>query len=282
MKLRNIPNDLELEIRQEFSHKLKNMIALKRWIEDVFGQIVLHDQEKLYSYKTRVKEISSVLKKLDGKIQNEKDQISTGQLVQDIKWGKAKSFFEVESLIDDWVGCRVITYLHDTLLDLHNQILTRKNRFKLINITIHDSEDHPKFRDLKLKRGRDQRRWNHNGYVGIHYIIEPIADDPCWKNEPLIFPKFELQIRTLLQEAWGQIQHAVIYKGRMPDYIKQERSNAFTSLSGLLSHCDSELGRLAKDPTVKQLVEEPTSHTKRIVRQKSLPLHGKSNSQSLS
>lgn len=271
MKLRNVPNEFELEIRREFSHRLKNLIALKRWIDDTFGQLVLHDSQNLYSYKTRVKEISSVLAKVDGKIQDEKDRIGRGELTQeDARWINAKSFVDIEELIDDWVGCRVITFLHDTVLDLHREILGHK-RLKLVHITVHDSAEYPRFRDLKVKKGRDERRINHNGYVGIHYIIEPITVDACWDKAPHIFGKLELQVRTLLQETWGQIQHSVIYKGRMPDFIKQERSDAFAGLAALLAHCDVELGRLAKDPTVQALSVQ-TSPIMRKVRQRSLRL----------
>lgn len=252
MRYKNISNNLELEIRREFSSKLKNFIALKKWIEDAIGQLVIHDPG-LYSFKTRVKDISSVLTKVAGKIEDEKDRIDSQTLEPShVKWMNAKSYGEIESLIDDWVGSRIITYLHDSLVDLHAQITSHK-RLKIVRITVHDSADKPRFQNLKLKKGRDERRINHNGYVGIHYIIDPQTVDPCWNQEPRIFQKFELQVRTLLQETWGQIQHAVIYKGRMPEYLKQERSDAFAGLAGFLAECDIELARLAKEPAVRAL-----------------------------
>jgi len=67
----------------------------------------------------------------------------------------------------------------------------------------------------------------------------------------------------LLQEAWGQIQHAVIYKGRMPEFIKQERSDAFSGLAGFLSQCDVELARLAKDPVIQKLAKPKRIVTRR-------------------
>ncbi|MBV5330193.1 MAG: RelA/SpoT domain-containing protein [Chlorobium sp.] len=265
----NIENSLELEIRREFSQKLQNFIAQKKWIEDAFGQLVMHDPG-LYSYKTRVKEISSVLKKIDGKIEDEKKRISDNKLSKDeAKWLNARSYNDFQDLIDDWVGCRVITYLHDTLIDLHNAIISH-HRLNIVKITVHDSIENPKFKDLLIDTTRDEKRENHNGYVGIHYIISPITVDPCWSNEPKIFEKFELQIRTLLQETWGQIQHAVIYKGRMPDFIKQERSDAFAGLAGFLSQCDNELARLAKDPSLKGFVNKNITKRKRKLRQEHL------------
>lgn len=250
---RKISNNLELEIRREFSNRLKNFMAQKKWIEDAIGGIVQHNQG-LYSYKTRVKEISSVLTKINGKIHDEETRINANELnVRDAKWLSAKSYIEFESLIDDWVGCRVITYLHDAVEELHYEIMNH-NRFDVIRATVHDSVENRRFADLELGTGvNSEVRLNHNGYVGIHYIIRPVTVDPCWEKEPKIFHKFELQTRTLLQEAWGQIQHAVIYKGRMPEYLKKERSDAFSGLAGFLSQCDIELARLAKDPSVQRL-----------------------------
>lgn len=254
MKNSEISNNLELEIRQEFSRRLRNFMGQKKWIEDAIGGIVQHDPN-LYSYKVRVKEISSVLTKINGKISDENSRIAAGELASfETKWKNAKDFSAFETLIDDWVGCRVISYLHDSIIPLHQEIITH-DRFKIVRVTIHDSIENPKFTDMVLQDNRDERRLNHNGYVGIHYIIEPKPVDPCWSKEPKLFHKFELQVRTLLQEAWGQIQHAVIYKGRMPEFIKQERSNAFSELAGFLSQCDAALARLAKDPVIQNLAK---------------------------
>lgn len=254
MKNSEISNNLELEIRQEFSRRLDNFVAQKKWIGDAIGGIVQHNPT-LYSPKVRVKQISSVLTKIKGKINDEKRRIAAGELLRSqARWKNAKDFSAFEALIDDWVGCRIISYLHDSIIPLHEEIITH-DRFRIVRVTIHDSYENPRFPKIDLQENRDERRLNHNGYVGIHYIIEPKPVDPCWRKEPILFHKFELQVRTLLQEAWGQIQHAVIYKGRMPESIKQERSEAFSGLAGFLSQCDVELARLAKDPVIQKLAK---------------------------
>ena len=273
MKNSEISNALELEIRQEFSRRLRNFIGQKKWIEDAIGGIVQQDPN-LYSYKVRVKEISSVLTKINGKISDERRRISGGELTtSEAKWVNAKKFLAFEALIDDWVGCRIVSYLHDSIAPLHQEIVTHE-RFHIVRVTIHDSIENSRLSEMVLKEGRDERRLNQNGYVGIHYIIEPRPVDPCWSKEPKLFHKFELQVRTLLQEAWGQIQHAVIYKGRMPEYIKQERSDAFSGLAGFLSQCDVELARLAKDPVVQKLAKPKKAIT---CRQQHLKLRNPNN-----
>lgn len=253
MALKNIDSKLELEIRRNFSHRLENYKILRKWIEDAIGQIVYHDQN-LYRHNTRIKDVLSVLTKIDGKIQSEKTLVASGDLsAADAKWTNARSFEDFEGLVDDWVGCRVISYTQDTIPSLHKQI-TQHKRFKIQRVTVHDSYHHQTFQNLRLRKG-DEQKLNFNGYVGIHYVIEPIPVDPCFQLQPHIFHKFELQIRTLLQETWGQVQHEVIYKGRLPELLKVERSDAFASLAGFLSQCDAELSRLSKDPKVKALAE---------------------------
>lgn len=254
MKKTNVPNSLELELRREFSTKLSNFKAQKKWIDDAIGSMVQHDKN-LYTYRVRIKEISSVLTKIDGKVSDERARIEEGKLdIREARWVNAKTYADFEELIDDWVGCRIISYLHDAIIPLHREIMSHA-RFNVRRVTVHDSAENPRFSDCDLiaDPARDEKRLNHNGYVGIHYVIEPKTVDPCWEKEPKIYRKFELQIRTLLQEAWGQIQHAVIYKGRMPEFIKKERSDAFSGLAGFLSQCDVELARLARDPVIKNL-----------------------------
>jgi len=254
MKEFEISNDLELEIRRGFSHYLRRFRAQKKWVDDAIGEIVQHDP-KLYRHIIRVKEISSVLTKINGKINDEIHRIDKGDLSkEDAKWMNARKYSDFEQLIDDWVGCRVIAYLHDAIIPLHKEIV-KHARFKVVRVTIHDSKDSQKFSSIKIKKRRDERKFNDKGYNAIHYIIEPLPVDRCWDKEPKIFPKFELQIRTLLQEAWGEIQHAVIYKGRMPEFIKQERSDAFSGLAGFLFQCDIELSKLAKNPFIQKIVK---------------------------
>lgn len=251
MEYINIPPNLELEIRKEFSLRLLNFKVLKKWIEDAIGQIVIHDTN-LYRCSTRVKEISSVLRKIDDKIGSERKKINAKTLKpENATWSNVTSYKEIEPLIDDWVGCRIISYLHDHLPEVHKSIC-KHDRLVISKMTIYDSKEEPQFKNIKPNKKRgDELRYSENGYIGIHYIIKPKTVDPCFNSHPVVFDKFELQIRTLLQETWGQIQHEAIYKGRLPEEIKTERNSSFQDVARMLRLCDVTLARLAKTESIE-------------------------------
>jgi len=88
------------------------------------------------------------------------------------------------------------------------------------------------------------------GYYGIHYIMNPIPFDSYYgsiKTEQYPFPKFEVQVRTVIQHAWSELQHKVIYKSSdaQPDY-KKTSFLQFSQLSAMLSTCDNLLDEAAE------------------------------------
>lgn len=246
-KYEHISSDLELEVRQGYSDNLPNLIVLKKWLSDAIGQKVIHNED-LYSYKVRIKTIASLLGKLNDKVGTEKKMLCDGRTTEDkCKWIHINSYLKLLDLIDDIVGARVITHVNSALPSLHDGILKSTDLFKIKNITTHEFEERPSFGALTHGNCPTEQRKNYNGYVGIHYIIEPITIDHCWKQEPYIFNKFELQIRSLLQETWGEIQHNAIYKGRMPESQKQEQGKRFARAADLLLSMDGMLSDLVLD-----------------------------------
>jgi hypothetical protein len=81
------------------------------------------------------------------------------------------------------------------------------------------------------------------GYKSVHYIAELINDrinkSELSKYENL---KFEIQIRSILQHAWAEIEHDRNYKfkGELPKNIQRR----FYALSGMLEMADREFNSL--------------------------------------
>ena len=268
---KNIDHDLELSIRRGFSNDLNCFKEMKGWLDDAFKQMVGHRAD-MYSFNSRVKQIESLLRKLDGKRESDKTH-------DVVKWEKVKDYDELIAHVDDIIGGRLITYFVRDLPELMIYIANFE-RFCVKEITIHDMIENPvlypsALRGLSLKNKEEDKisrslrddqlvafevfrnefhsectdekipykiRLNPNGYVGIHIIIKPLPYDDYWKMEPGLFDKFELQIRSLIHEAWSEIQHKVIYKGkRMPDEVKLARASQFSMLSSILSSCEDQL-----------------------------------------
>lgn len=100
--------------------------------------------------------------------------------------------------------------------------------------------------------------WNHSidksrmhdpdrfGYMGVHYVVRPLGSGPdaaAFASHP-----FEIQIRSILQHAWAEIEHDLGYKNR--EAVPREVRRRFYRLAGLLEMADEEfmaLDRLSKD-----------------------------------
>src|SRR5262249_1615058 len=78
-----------------------------------------------------------------------------------------------------------------------------------------------------------------SGYAAIHYIAR-LSSDLVGGNNPAVKVKFEIQVRTLMQEAWAALEHSVGYKNDIPDRIR----GYFDSVADLLGLIDRAFQRL--------------------------------------
>ncbi|MBZ9751968.1 GTP pyrophosphokinase family protein [Deinococcus sp. HMF7604] len=95
------------------------------------------------------------------------------------------------------------------------------------------------------------------GYLGVHYVVEVTPQTPGLAAFAGL--KFEVQIRSILQHAWAEIEHDLGYKNR--EAIPREVQRRFYRLAGLLEMADEEfmaLHRLSRDyaATLPQRVAE--------------------------
>ncbi len=130
--------------------------------------------------------------------------------------------------ITDIVGIRIITYLEDEI-DLVASII--KDEF---DIDIENSVD---------KRLLDADRF---GYRSLHFVA-------FYNNSRLKLSeysnfkkiKFEIQIRSILQHSWAEIEHDIGYKGEfeIPDSAKR----TFFRVAALLEQADIEFVKLKNE-----------------------------------
>jgi ppGpp synthetase/RelA/SpoT-type nucleotidyltranferase len=84
------------------------------------------------------------------------------------------------------------------------------------------------------------------GYASVHFVVE-------FRPEMLRLPEYalfdqmkcEIQVRTILQHAWAEIEHDIVYKsqGEIPFRVRRR----FASLAGLLEIADREFESLRQD-----------------------------------
>ena len=130
------------------------------------------------------------------------------------------------SQVTDVVGIRIITYLEDEV-DIVGRMLESE-------FTIDQKNS------VDKRKALDPDRF---GYLSLHYVC-------CISNERLKLPEYrrfkdlfvEIQVRSILQHAWAEIEHDLGYKAgsEIPAPIRRR----FSRLAGLLELADSEFSRL--------------------------------------
>lgn len=100
--------------------------------------------------------------------------------------------------------------------------------------------------DIDFHRSRDKSKTlgeNIVGYSSIHYIAKFTASRLSVDSYYNIFKDlyFEIQVRTILQHAWAEIEHDRMYKKKnLPEPLKRR----FNLVSGLLEIADNEFQSL--------------------------------------
>lgn len=134
------------------------------------------------------------------------------------------------SEITDICGIRIITYLES---DVNRVAELVEREFQI------DKENSIDKRRLKS---------DQFGYRSLHYVISlneqriSISENKKYKSL-----KLEIQIRSILQHAWAEIEHDLGYKGAIA--IPENFKRNFNRLAALLETADIEFDRLKKDLT---------------------------------
>ncbi|ALS76894.1 hypothetical protein AUC31_17450 [Planococcus rifietoensis] len=191
------------KIINDFEKNLTILEALKPRLKTLIEILIKENAIIVHDVQARVKEKKS----LENKISKKED-----------KYNELKD-------ITDIVGIRIITYFNIDV-DLIAKIIEKE--FKI------DEENSVD------KRITDPDRF---GYSSLHFVVE-------FKEERLEFIeykdfkdiKFEIQIRSILQHAWAEIEHDLGYKTKneLPEGIRRD----FSRISSLLEIADNEFYRI--------------------------------------
>jgi putative GTP pyrophosphokinase len=131
--------------------------------------------------------------------------------------------------ITDIAGIRVIAYFSDQVDEIAKMI---KNEF-----------------DVDIKNSIDKRAIldpDRFCYLSLHYVVS-LSSARCAFPEYNTFTglKAEIQIRSILQHAWAEIEHDLGYKtsGEVPRSARRQ----FARLAGLLELADDEFVKIRSD-----------------------------------
>ncbi|WP_291424572.1 GTP pyrophosphokinase family protein [Deinococcus sp.] len=129
--------------------------------------------------------------------------------------------------VTDLVGVRVITYFESDV-----QVVSRLVE-AAYEIDWNNSIDKSKMHDP-----------DRFGYMGVHYVVRSGPSMAAFGGLRLAGVPFEIQIRSILQHAWAEIEHDLGYKNR--EAVPREVSRRFYRLAGLLEMADEEFMTIAR------------------------------------
>lgn len=212
--------------KDDYKASIERLENFKQWYEDnrdnykkatdyVKKQIcfALKEHNIIPAYiKTRTKDVNSAYDKA------KKCEIKNGK--------KILKYTDPKNQIMDFAGVRVVLYLTFELETVTNIF---ENLFK-DDILQKESEN-------KL----DKLGKNTVGYLSVHYVLKLNPKEAIYRE--LKGLKCEVQIRTILEDAWAQIFHDRLYKNYYLTNPKAERQ--VNLLSGSLELIDDKINDLA-------------------------------------
>jgi len=125
--------------------------------------------------------------------------------------------------ITDQIGLRVITYL--------------RRDVDVVARVLHEEYEVLDDRDLGLQTASEGRF----GYASRHLVVRLREGEG---TEEMRAHPAQVQVRTVLQHAWAEFEHATRYKGVVPDEHVQDLDRRFTLAAGLLELADQEFSAI--------------------------------------
>jgi predicted RNase H-like nuclease/ppGpp synthetase/RelA/SpoT-type nucleotidyltranferase len=125
--------------------------------------------------------------------------------------------------ITDQIGVRVITYLQSDVMAVADLLSDQ--------LAVLDDRD----------MGQETASEGRFGYASRHLLVAPEAGRSApAAYEALHERRAQVQVRTVLQHAWAEFEHAIRYKGTIPEEHVPDLDRRFTLAAGLLELADRE------------------------------------------
>lgn len=216
------------EIVKVFEDNIEKFELFHKHVRNFFESRSL--ARHVHSIRHRLKDLDHLLEKIERKNAedasrepaNQKGEITSDNLF---------------TRITDLAGVRVL-HLHVSQFEIIHSALMEKieegefTLFEEPKAYTWDPESNDYFGSLGL-----QRELKESYYTSIHYVLRPNSRS---------LATCEVQVRTLLEEVWGEIDHTMNYPHPTPDEYCREQIRILARLVGAGSHlADSIMRRYA-------------------------------------
>ena len=236
-ELSDIYEDFALNKKKKYENILE--IFLDTYLKDMNKDRREEEEKvKIHSIRSRVKDPEHLLAKIIRKKQDNQ-----------VKYKKLNKF-NYEKFITDLIGIRCLVLFKADWKSFHNYVLSifENNVEYYVKDSILDFDDDENHFYIAEKpkvhiRNGDARDIydevlppgsviDGKVYRSVHYIIK-------YKGIYL-----EIQVRTLFEEGWGEIDHAVVYPYYQKDEVLKEYTELLNRLSGLADEMGGFFNRL--------------------------------------
>lgn len=208
----------------------------KEWLRSQGGIISQFFQGSSFvnSVKFRVKESDSLI----------------GKIIKKRKEGRDINFSNYKTEISDLVGVRVLHVLQNDWLLIHKKIMNIFNVLGKPVASIRPTDDSKLWTENYKKNGCKCEE-STAGYRSVHYDVEV----GFTKSKTII----EIQVRTISEEAWGELDHKINYPKPANAMIGNLIKTA-SMLSGVVDHFHQQIitlnNRLREGEGVREKLNE--------------------------
>lgn len=201
---KKLPKDQLESILAEYRDKLSAYQDFATTCEELLKRLLRREGIRVHSVTCRVKSLESLRAKLTGR----------------------ETQYDSLSGVTDVAGIRIITYLADDV-DAIGTIIEREFRV----IPEHSTDK---------RKALDPDRF---GYLSLHYVCA-LPDRRTRLTEYAAHKGYlcEIQVRSILQHAWAEIEHDLGYK--VAEGVPRPIRRRFSRLAGLLELADDEFTRI--------------------------------------
>ncbi len=209
--------------RDYYDSNRKHFFAAKNaYISLINSLIKKSGIDEVTKIEGRVKDKDECIKKFHRKYQNRLETVEQP--------------YAIKSFISDLIGIRIVCLYEDQISRLSDML---QQHFKILNIT-----------DKISSVGNTEEFF---GYKGLHLDLalnDEMASLP--KYLPYADNSFEVQIRSLIQDAWSVLDHKIKYKKSIPIDLKRR----INILSALFELADREFKEIRNATT--ELMQQET------------------------
>lgn len=204
--------------REYFNDNAQRLEQAKDAFLTLVSSLLAHDNFAVAASSGRIKEREECIKKFSRKYQASLE--------------KSETAYEIRDHITDLIGLRLVCLYEDqiepigALLGQHFQVL-----------------------EVTDKTAEIEETENAFGYKGLHLDLKLDAARANMPEYELFAPyRFELQIRTIIQDSWSTLDHKIKYKKSIPASLKRR----INTLAALFELADREF-RQVRDETDLQI-----------------------------